>query len=175
MTGEDAVTWDLCGIVLSLMLVRQLLSFTTLFKTKSYLIYHNVFDFYPSGPVAVPANEGDTELTDISNNMVPSISRDSQETSQRSCGSKGSYSISPSTLQVCELEFVIETVTASLHEEIALILLYNTSYMMKINKGLIFHRPGIKPVILNTVIPHTYKSPPPPNWGGWHFWAWNFF
>ena len=140
-----------CGIVLSLTLVRQLLSFATLFKTKLYLIYHNGFDFYPSGPVAVPANEGDTELTDISNNMVPSISRDSQETSQRSCGSKGSYSISPSTLQVCE------TVTAGWHEEIALILLYNTSYMMKMNTGLTFHRPGIKPVILNTVIPH---SPP---------------
>ena len=135
------------------------MSFTILFKAKLYLIFLNVFDFYPSGPVAVPANEGDTELTDISNNMVPSISRDSQETSQRSCGSKGSYSISPSTLQVCKLEFVIETVTAGWHEEVALILLYNISYMMKMNTGLIFHRPGIRPVILNTVIPHTYKAP----------------
>ena len=73
-----------------------------------------LFICYPSGPVAVPANDGDTELTDISNNMVPSISRDSQETSQRSCGSKGSYS--PSPLQVCELELVLETVTAGWHE-----------------------------------------------------------
>ena len=122
-----------------------------------------LFICYPSGPVAVPANDGDTELTDISNNMVPSISRDSQETSQRSCGSKGSYSISPSTLQVCKLEFVIETVTAGCHEEIPLILLYNASYMMKMNTGLIFHRSGIKPVILNTVIPNTCKSDPTRN------------
>ena len=82
-----------------------------------HIIYISIlFICYPSGPVAVPANDGDTELTDISNNMVPSISRDSQETSQRSCGSKGSYSISPSTLQVCELELVLETVTAGWHE-----------------------------------------------------------
>ncbi|XP_067946477.1 uncharacterized protein [Watersipora subatra] len=53
-----------------------------------------------AGSVTSPLSDGDTELTDISNSMVPSsCSQDSQVSSHDSSASKGSSSPSSSTLQ----------------------------------------------------------------------------